>query len=355
MTNTETKTQLKGLNLTELQAFVEAQNEPRYRAQQLFRWMYHRKAAAFDEMTDLPKAFREKLKDAAQMNAMTLDLVQASSQDDSRKYLFKLQDDYRIECVLMFERDRRTLCVSTQVGCPIDCKFCATGAMGIKRNLTAGEILDQVLAVEREYGDRITNIVVMGMGEPMLNYENMMTALDILSAPEGLDISKRQIVVSTSGLIPAIKKFHSEKRKYRLAISLNATTDETRTELMPLNKKWPIRSLLKAVSDYARDSRERVTFEYVLLDGVNDTMDDARRLTRLVTPIRCKVNLIPYNTTYRGFQRPPKETIERFYREMKRLEAPVTIRWSKGVDIDAACGQLWTKVENSKKQTPIHK
>lgn len=336
------KTQLKGLSLAELENYVQDCGEKRFRAQQLYIWMYKRKAVQFKKMTDIPVRFRQYLAQNADLQTVSLQLAQESTTGEAKKYLFRLHDDYLIESVLMFERDRRTLCISTQVGCPIDCKFCATGAMGLKRDLTSGEIIDQVLAVARESGEIITNLVVMGMGEPMLNYDNLMKAMDVVSDDNSLNISKRHIVVSTSGLIPAISRFKKEGRKYRLAISLNATTDEVRTQLMPLNKKWPIEKLLDAARDYAEASRDLVTFEYVLLAGINDAIEDARRLCALLKNIRCKVNLIPYNTTMRHFRRPDNATIDKFYAEMKSLQAPVTLRWSKGVDIDAACGQLAT-------------
>lgn len=345
------KTLLKGMSLEELRQFVAAQGEKRFRASQLYSWMYRRKASSFQEMTDLPLSLREKLEGCATLHAVTPELQKKSNTGDAQKFLFRLADDSRIESVLMLDLDRRTLCISTQVGCPIDCKFCATGAMGLKRNLTTGEIVDQVIAAERLSGERITNIVVMGMGEPMLNYDNLMQALDILCSDSGLNIAKRHIVVSTSGLVPAIERFTDEGRKYRLAISLNATIDTIRTRLMPLNKKWPLRRLLEAARRYTESARERITFEYVLLAGINDSVGDARRLRRLLDGIRCKVNLIPYNTTMRGFARPTTEVIERFYEELRSLPAPVTVRWSKGVDIDAACGQLVTDTTRKTRST----
>lgn len=338
------RVQLKGLALPELERFVNRCGESRYRARQLFTWMYKKKAVSFAEMTDISATFRAYLAKNATLQALSLQQVQQTKAGETRKYLFALQDGFRVESVLMREGDRRTLCISTQVGCPIDCKFCATGAMGLKRNLQTGEIIDQVLQAERESGERVTNIVVMGMGEPMLNYENMMAALDILTDERGLDLAKRHVVVSTSGLVPAIRRFSEEKRKYRLAISLNATTDAVRSQIMPLNKKWPISELLAAARDYTRAARQLVTFEYVLLDGVNDATADAQRLQQLLRGMRCKVNLIPYNATHRGFRRPSAERVEAFYAALASLHAPVTIRWSKGTDIDAACGQLLTQV-----------
>ncbi len=338
---------LKGYSLEQLEAFVKEQGEPRFRADQLFLWMYKHQAASFDEMSDISRAFRQRLNEMAELHAAEIEAVQASKSGDTQKLLFRLHDGARVEAVLMFEDDRRTLCISTQVGCPIDCKFCATGLMGLKRNLTPGEIVDQVILAQRHAGQPITNLVVMGMGEPLLNYDNLMQALDILVHDKGPNLARRHIVVSTSGVLPAMQRFLQEGRKFRLAISLNATTDEVRTRIIPINKKWPIAALLQFAREYTRRSRERLTFEYVLLHGINDTLDDARRLRRMLTGIRCKVNLIPYNPTVRGFEPPPQEAVQRFYQELLPLRAPVTIRWSKGVDIDAGCGQLVTKVEHA--------
>lgn len=339
------KQPLKGLNLGELEQFVLQLGEKRFRGKQLFLWMYRRNASTFMEMTDLPLAFREKLEEHAELRTAFIDRVQVSSDRLTRKYLFRLQDGERVEAVLMREEGRRTICISTQVGCPIDCSFCATGLMGLKRNLTAGEIIDQVLLAQKESGEPITNVVVMGMGEPLLNYDNLMQALDILVDDHGPNIARRHVVVSTSGVVPALRRFIQERRRYRLAISLNATTDEVRSRIIPINRKWPIGELLRLAREYTRQSRERITFEYVLIAGVNDSPEDARRLRQMLQGIRCKVNLIPYNPTVRGFARPHPAAVERFYRELASLRAPVTIRWSKGVDIDAGCGQLVTQVK----------
>ncbi|MEK7728235.1 MAG: 23S rRNA (adenine(2503)-C(2))-methyltransferase RlmN, partial [candidate division KSB1 bacterium] len=268
-----------------------------------------------------------------------------SQRRDAEKFLFKLHDDLRLESVLMHEGDRHTLCVSSQVGCPIDCQFCATGKMGLLRNLSAGEIVNQFLTVRRLTLQPITNVVVMGMGEPMLNYEELIKACNILSDEEGPNLAQKHIVISTSGLIPKIRRFKEDGHKFRLAISLNATTDEVRNRLMPLNRKWPIADLLAAAKEYALASKQLVTFEYVLLAGVNDSLEDATRLKRLLRDIPCKVNLIPFNAIDENFQRPGYEQIEAFYNRLKDMSAPVTVRWSKGDDIDAACGQLWTKAE----------
>lgn len=341
------KTVLKGLNLAELEKFVLELGEKRFRAQQLYTWMYKRNVDDFQQMTDISQTFRDRLQEIAEINAVWQEQVQISPREQTRKYLLRLQDGAMIESVLMFIDNRVTLCISTQVGCPVDCKFCATGLMGLKRNLTAGEIIDQVLYAQRESGAKISNVVVMGMGEPLLVYDSLMHALDILSSDSGQNIAKRHIVVSTSGVIPAMQRFIREGRKYRLAISLSATTDEVRNRIIPINRKWPIADLMQVARQYIRSSRELMTFEYVLIAGVNDSVEDARRLCSLLRGMRVKVNLIPYNETVQGFDRPANDQVEAFYRELLPLRAPVTVRWSKGVDIDAGCGQLWTKASAS--------
>ncbi|MCZ6819817.1 MAG: 23S rRNA (adenine(2503)-C(2))-methyltransferase RlmN [Calditrichaeota bacterium] len=335
---------LKGLSVAELEEYVKSIGEPRYRARQIFTWMYGRNVDTFEAMTNLSKDLRLRLTEGVSLSALELLTSQKSVKDQSEKFVFKLQDGLAIESVLMFEDNRATICVSTQVGCAIDCKFCATGMMGLKRNLSDGEIIDQFLTVQRLKGRKITNVVMMGMGEPFHNYDNLMKACALLTDGDGPNLANKHIVVSTSGLIPRIYQFADEKRKYRLAISLNATTDEVRTRLMPLNKRWPIRELLKAAKYYTEKLGEPVTFEYVLLQGVNDTLADADRLKKMLDRILCKVNLIPYNPTVAAYQRTSEKRILAFYERLSDMRAPVMIRWSKGDDIDAGCGQLATNV-----------
>lgn len=335
---------LKGLSVAELEEYIKSIGEPRYRARQIFTWMYGRNVDTFEAMTNLSKDLRLRLTEGVSLSALELLTSQKSVKDQSEKFVFKLQDGLAIESVLMFEDNRATICVSTQVGCAIDCKFCATGMMGLKRNLSDGEIIDQFLTVQRLKGRKITNVVMMGMGEPFHNYDNLMKACALLTDGDGPNLASKHIVVSTSGLIPRIYQFADEKRKYRLAISLNATTDEVRTRLMPLNKRWPIRELLKAAKYYTEKLGEPVTFEYVLLQGVNDTLADADRLKKMLDRILCKVNLIPYNPTVAAYQRTSEKRILAFYERLSDMRAPVMIRWSKGDDIDAGCGQLATNV-----------
>lgn len=335
---------LKGLSLAELEAYVRSLGEPRFRAKQLFHWLYAKGEDDLQSMTNLSRTLRERIGATARTRAVRLITSRTSEKDQTEKFLFELNDGERIESVLMFDDGRTTLCVSTQVGCALDCKFCATGTMGLRRQLKAGEIVDQFLGVQRERAVGITNVVFMGMGEPLHNYENVIQASDILSDPLGPHLGRRRIVISTSGLVPAIRRFADEGHRYRLAISLNATTDEVRSRIMPINKKWPMAELLEAAKYYTKRSGEMITFEYVLLAGINDAPEDAARLEKLVRGISCKVNLIPYNPTMQGFKRPDYQRVQRFYERLAALQAPVTIRWSKGDDVAAGCGQLATEV-----------
>jgi len=345
MISTKSKTplerrDLKGLTHEELADFVCGLGEPPYRAAQIFAWLYDKNVDCVDAMTNLSKTLRDRLRQSARVSRLKLVTKQESAKDGSVKYLFELEDGQAIESVLMFEDKRKTLCVSTQVGCAIDCKFCATGMMGFKRNLTVAEIVEQLLRVQHLTGHKITNMVFMGMGEPFQNYRNVMTACKILCHETGQNMAQKQIVVSTSGILPKIYQFADEGHKYRLAISLNATTDRLRNSLMPLNRRWPLAKLMQAAKYYTSRSKERVTFEYVLLQGKNDSTADARRLKKLTSGIACKINLIPYNTTVGTFQRTSKEQILFFYEALSDLDVPVMIRWSKGDDIAAGCGQL---------------
>ncbi|NIR51815.1 23S rRNA (adenine(2503)-C(2))-methyltransferase RlmN [candidate division KSB1 bacterium] len=337
------KRNLKGLNLEELRQFVEALGEKPYRAQQIFKWIYGHGSHSFDDMTNLSKEFRGKLAKHADIIQLQLLTSQESSKDNTVKFLFQLHDGLRIESVLMFDGHRTTLCISTQAGCALDCKFCATGKMGLQRHLTPGEIVDQLLLAQSLSKRAISNVVCMGMGEPFHNYDNLMKACSLLSHDVGPNLAKRHIVVSTSGLVPQIIRFADEGHKYRLAISLNATVDEVRSEIMPLNRKWPIAELMKAAKYYTQKADQPVTFEYVLMERVNDFPEDAERLKEVAQGMFCKINLIPYNATEGTFRRPSEARIMQFYERMTSLRAPVTIRWSKGDDIEAGCGQLATK------------
>jgi len=352
------KKNLKGLTLTELREFVETLGEPSYRANQLFSWIYEKIAASFDEMSDISREFRHKLAKAATLDALIIADRQASPNDGTLKILFELTDGKRIESVLIppdpqaAEIERRlTLCVSTQVGCPLDCAFCATGRMGFSRNLTPGEIVDQVLQAQRLAPRRITNLVFMGMGEPMLNYDNVMTSVDLLNDDRSLNIGARHITISTAGYPEKIRQLADEERSVKLALSLHSLNNERRTELMPLNKKFPVPMLIDAMEYYWRKTRRRPTFEYILFDKFNDTGEDAKHLVALSRRIPCKINIIPFHSIASvhpaGFAarlRPsPSTRIQEFAQILRDAKLTVMVRRSAGQDIDAACGQLAVK------------
>ena len=349
-----TKKNLKGLGLAELQAFVEELGEKKYRAAQLYNWLYAKAAQSFDEMTDISKDFRTVLSQISHISNLQL-VTQSVSTDSTTKYLFQLNDGLAIESVLIpstkkssEEEKRLTLCVSTQVGCPLDCKFCATGAMGFTRNLTAGEIVDQVIQVQRNSQKRITNLVYMGMGEPMLNYDNVMKSIEIINDDHGLNIGARHITISTAGYADKIRQLADEMRPVKLALSLHSLDNDKRTKLMPITKKFSVDELIKALEYYYHRTRSRPTFEYILFDGFNDTTADIKAFVKLSRRLLCKVNLIPFHSI--AFMHPSgigaslKPTsasrIEAFADALRKSDITVMVRGSSGQDINAACGQL---------------
>lgn len=320
-----------------------------YRSRQLYSWLHQRGARSFEEMSDLPKALRERLATELHLAPPAIDLVQESS-DGTRKYRLRTGDHRFIEAVYMPDEraGRRTLCVSSQVGCAMGCTFCMTATMGIVRHLSVGEILGQVYQVNRDLieelgleGPRpLTNLVFMGMGEPLHNYDNLKAALDILLSQEGLNFSHRHVTVSTSGLVPAMERLGQET-PVKLAVSLNATTDEIRSEIMPVNRRWPIADLLDACRRFPMRAGRRITFEYVLLGGLNDSEEDAHRLVKLMKDIPAKVNLIPYNENPGlGFKEPAEGQVERFKEILLSRNIVAMVRKNRGRDISAACGQL---------------
>lgn len=340
------KVDLRGMPLPELTEALKALGEPAYRAKQLYTWIHKRYARTFADMTDLSKALRAKLEEGHQLGSLTKDLEQRSV-DGTVKYRWKTADGEFIESVYMPNEDRETLCVSTQVGCAMGCKFCMTATLGLKRHLTPGEICDQVYAVNAELRASgrteerpLTNLVFMGMGEPLHNFENLKVALALLESPEGCNFSHRHITVSTVGLVPMIERFGQET-DVKLAISLNATTDEQRSAVMPVNKKWPIADLMEACKKFPLRQGRRITFEYVLLKGVNDSDDDARRLGKLMQGVPAKVNLIPYNDNPGlGFLSVGEQRAEEFRELLASQNVFAAIRKNRGRDIAAACGQL---------------
>ena len=342
------KINLKGLTLFELEELVTQWGEPKYRAKQLMSWMYRRQVGTFETMTNLPHKLKQQLANLAYISEARILTRTASNADTAIKYLFALTDGSRVESVLMYDQDRITVCLSSQVGCAMACDFCATARMGFFRNLTAAEILDQLIAIERELDDEkcVTHVVFMGMGEPLANYDQTVKAIRLMTDANGLGISEGKITVSTSGLARRIRQFIDERLKCNLALSLNATTDEARTRLMPINAKYPIDEVLDATREWALATQRPATLEYVLIRGVNDSVADARRLRKLMGRLPCKLNLIPFNEIEGAdFQRPKLDQIERFRRIVADGHHIAPIRFSKGRDIAAACGQLRTIYE----------
>jgi 23S rRNA (adenine2503-C2)-methyltransferase len=344
-----TPVDVAALPLEELTGFVTGVlGEKPFRARQLFRWLHQRGATSFDQMTDLSKALREQLKARATVGALTKDLEQRSV-DGTIKYRWKTHDGKLIESVYMPSPERKTLCVSTQVGCAMGCRFCATATLGLVRHLTPSEIVAQVHAVNREVRQNegvtktlrpLTNLVFMGMGEPLHNFENLKAALAILEHEDGPNFSSRHITVSTVGLVPMIERFGQET-DVKLAISLNASDDETRDRIMPVNKRWKIADLMEACRRFPLKQGRRITFEYVLMEGVNDTDEDARRLAALLKGVPAKVNLIQYNENPGlGFHTTVDNRAERFRELLDRAGVAAFIRANRGRDIAAACGQL---------------
>ena len=326
----------------ELEDLAESLGAPRYRGRQIATWLYAKGATDIGAMSDLPRDLRETLARQAEIGLPEIER-RTPSQDGSQKLVLKLRDGSRIQSVLMPDDDRLTLCVSTQVGCGFGCAFCFTGTMGLDRNLTAGEIVGQVLVARRklEAGARITHIVYMGMGEPLANYAATIQSLRLLTDPKAFAFSPRRITVSTVGLVSGIERLAKENLKVNLAISLHATSNQIRDRIMPVNKGFAIEELLEACRGFPVAFRQRITFEYVLLDRVNDSAEDARRLVRLLKGIRAKINLIPFNDWEgSGFQRPALQRILAFQSILLEEGIRTTIRWSKGEDIGAACGQL---------------
>lgn len=347
----DNKTDLRNLTQDELIEYVTSLGQPAFRGKQIMAWLYRYDIKDFSEMTDLAKIFRATLSDHAYLSAFT-DYATEVSSDGCVKFGFNLKDGKMIESVLIPEEDRNTLCISSQVGCAMGCKFCLTATMGFKRNLTPSEIVNQVVAV-RDYliqhsankigPGKVTNIVFMGMGEPLNNTENVLKAISILTEPKGLDMATRRITVSTCGIAPEMHVLGSHT-PVNLAISLHAVDDETRDLLMPVNRKYPIAELLEACRTYPITKRKRIMFEYVMLEGVNDSLKEARILAKKLRNIPCKINLIPYNACpHLPYKGSPRETMIAFQNVLREAHYSVFIRHSRGADISAACGQLAKK------------
>ena len=336
------KTDIKEFTRDELILWLKHKDIKSYRANQILKWIYLRQADTFDVMTDVKKEIRKQLSQHFYIHRLEKARVE-TSQDGSKKYLFKLSDGKYVESVLIPEKDYYTLCISSQVGCAQGCLFCLTAKGGFIRNLTKGEIIAQVRDIEYDIGrsKRLTNIVMMGMGEPLANFSNVVGAINIITNSDiGLGISSRRMTVSTSGLVPKLSDLGRETT-VNLAISLNATENKTRDMLMPINRKYPIENLLNACANYPLMPRRKITFEYILLKGINDSEEDAKRLVRLLKPIRAKINLIPFNTYEESkFECPEESVILHFKDILNKNNYTAIIRHSKGQDISAACGQL---------------
>lgn len=339
---------IQSLDLPEIEAALSARGQPKYRARQVLRWLYEKRATSFAAMSDLPAALRADLSEAFAFVRLE-NLRVLGSGDTTQKYLFRLPDNALIESVLIpaspalygEASDRRTLCVSTQVGCAYGCKFCASGLDGFARNLSPGEIVGQVIEAERLSDSRVSNLVFMGMGEPLANFANLMRAIDIINSPWGLGIGARHITISTSGLAPQIRMLAEQSRQLRLAISLHGATDEVRERIMPVNRKYPLTELLDACSFYAARKKQHLTFEYILIEGINDEPVHAADLVRAARRVHAKVNCIPYNAVEGlPWRRPDEVRQDAFMAVLTRAGIQATIRREKGHDIAAACGQL---------------
>ncbi len=335
---------LIGKKLEDLEALVLSLGTEKFRGMQLFEWLYSKKVDDYEKMSNLPIALREKLKDFS-IHPLMLINKDISNSKQTKKYLFALANGNMIESVLMKEGKRVTVCLSTQVGCAVDCDFCATAKMGFIQNLTIGEILDQFLQLQKISDDRITNVVFMGMGEPFLNYENTMEAAHLLHHPKGINMGAWRITISTSGITRKINQFAKEGQPYKLAVSLNASNEKQRLKTMPITKTYPFLELINASREYTVRSKKKITFEYVMLLKINDDTKDAKALIRLLGSINCKLNIIPYNEINGPYKRPNDERVDKFLNALEKAPFPVTIRWSKGQGIDAGCGQLVTKAE----------
>jgi 23S rRNA (adenine2503-C2)-methyltransferase len=346
---------IKSLLLSELQEQLRNLGQPAYRAGQIVDWLYKKRVDTIDKMTNLPRPLRSLL--AEKFSLGKIDLVRVlGAHDTTRKFLFRLADGNLIESVLIpaspalygGRADRRTICVSTQVGCAYGCKFCASGLEGFSRNLKPNEIVDQLIAVERAAGEKIDNIVFMGMGEPLANLENVLRAIRIINAEWGLGIGARHITISTSGLAPQIRRLAEEPLQIRLAVSLHGATDEVRNRIMPINRRYNIETLLSACDYYSSHKKQRLTFEYILISDVNDSDEQAHLLARHVHRLSAKVNLIPYNSVSGlPWTRPSEKRQEKFLSILRAEGTPATLRREKGHDIDAACGQLRLQTERA--------
>ena len=335
------KTDIKSLNLLQLQELFADMGEKAFRAKQMYEWMHKKLVKSFDEMSNLSKDFREKCKEQFEFTAPEIVRVQESKLDGTRKYLLQLADGNVVESVWMKYKHGNSVCISSQVGCRMGCRFCASTLDGLERNLLPSEMLEQIYTISRHTGERVSNVVVMGSGEPMDNYDNLLQFLRLLTDENGLHISARNVTVSTCGLVPNMKRLAEEQLQITLALSLHATTDDKRKKLMPIANRYSIEELMEACRYYFEQTGRRITFEYSLVGGVNDTKEDAQELIALAAPLNCHVNLIPVNPIKeRDFVQSDMSHIQAFKNRLEKNKINVTIRREMGRDIDGACGQL---------------
>ena len=333
------------LTLTDLENYFINKNEKKFKGQQVFDWLYRKRVTSFDEMTNLKKEVIDLLK--SEFTMKTLSITKVERDTDVNKYLFSLKDQEKVEAVLMNHLYGNSLCISTQVGCNMGCKFCESGRLKKVRNLETHEMIEQILLVEEECGKRISHVVVMGIGEPFDNYDNLIKFIEIINHPKGIELGSRHITVSTCGVVPKIKEFMNLPYQVNLAISLHAPNNEIRNQIMPINKAYPIEVLVNTLKEYIKKTNRRVTFEYILLDGVNDTTECAIELANLVKGMNCYINLIPYSETNNiSYKRTKPLNISKFYDILKKNRINVTIRREYGSKISAACGQLRSKKED---------
>lgn len=347
------KNLLIGLTDDELTSWVASKKFPKFRVSQVQDWLWNKRVSSFEQMKNIPADLRKALEEEFDIHALDVEEVQGRA-GSTRKFLSRMRDGQCVESVIIpasrgedgEKSDRITLCVSSQIGCAFGCKFCASGLLGFSRNLEAGEIVAQILAAEQLSHQRVDNLVFMGMGEPLANFDNLLRAIDIITSAQGLNIGARHITVSTSGFVPNLRKLARYPKQIRLAVSLHGASDEVRNKIMPINKKWPVAELVSALEEWNSLHKQMPTFEYILIKDVNDALEDADRLIALAKRLHAKVNLIPYNTVEGlDWVRPPLVHCENFRDKLKKALIPVTLRYEKGHDIDAACGQLRLRCE----------
>lgn len=334
------------LNRKEARSLLNKLGAEPFRGEQIYNWIYENHVESWGKMGNIPKQLREALSSEIQLHPLEIIHITGSQNEPTQKLLFKTRNGDNIESVLIYDKDRITICLSSQVGCAVDCKFCATASMGFIKNLSVGEIIDQVIHLERISKSKITNVVFMGMGEPFLNYNRVIDAANILN--QNMGFGARRITISTAGIVPKIRQMADENHQFKLAISLNSIDEKNRKKIMPLTKTHSLNDLINSAQYYYQKTRRLITFEYVLLKDINDSPTEGKRLIAFLDGLPCKVNVIPYNEIGGEFTRPDKNTIQLFLKSLHEAPFTVTVRWSKGTDIDAGCGQLAVKKVNKR-------